>query len=66
MSALAIDGVLCALATAFCSCRWYLGSVPFPISAVLAGVVNLALVWAGNAVGDLGLGWPRCRCGRGC
>ena len=47
LSALAIDGVLCALATAL-FLPLYLGSVPFPISAVIAGGVNLALVWAGS------------------
>ena len=47
LSALAIDGVLCALATSL-FLPLYLGSVPFPISAVIAGVVNLALVWAGT------------------
>ncbi len=26
----------------------YLGTVPFPISAVIAGVVNVALVWAAS------------------
>lgn len=46
LSVLAIDGVLCALATSL-FLPLYLGSVPFPISAVVAGVVNLALVWAG-------------------
>ncbi len=25
----------------------YLGSMPFPVSAAISGIVNLALVWAG-------------------
>jgi hypothetical protein len=42
---LAIDGVLSAVAAAFfLSVR--IGSVPFPISALISGLVNAALVWA--------------------
>lgn len=45
LTLLAIDGVLCAIAAAlFLPLR--IGAVPFPISAVIAGVVNSALVWA--------------------
>nr|WP_233151480.1 hypothetical protein [Mycobacterium lehmannii] len=45
LTLLAIDGVLCAIASAmFLPLR--LGSIPFPISALIAGLVNAALVWA--------------------
>lgn len=45
LTLLAIDGVLCAIAAAlFLPLR--LGSIPFPISAPIAGLVNAALVWA--------------------
>jgi len=42
---LAIDGVLSAVAGAF-FLPLRIGSVPFPISALLSGLVNAALVWA--------------------
>ena len=42
---LALDGVLCALAGALLL-PLYIGRVPFPISAVLSGALNAALVWA--------------------
>ncbi|WP_396893112.1 hypothetical protein [[Mycobacterium] wendilense] len=42
---LAVDGVICALA-AVLFLPSYIGAVPFPISAIFAGAVNLALVWA--------------------
>lgn len=42
---LALDGVLSALAGAL-MLPTYLGRVPFPVSAVLSGLVNAALVWA--------------------
>jgi hypothetical protein len=42
---LAVDGVISAvLAAYFLSLR--LGSVPFPVSALISGVVNASLVWA--------------------
>lgn len=45
LTLLAVDGVLCAVASAmFLPLR--LGSTPFPISALIAGLVNAALVWA--------------------
>jgi hypothetical protein len=45
LAVLAVDGVLCAaLGALFLPLR--IGTVPFPISAVAAGVVNAALVWA--------------------
>lgn len=46
MSLLAVDGVLCAVATALLLPA-YVGSAPFPVSALIGGVVNAALVWAG-------------------
>lgn len=45
LTLLAIDGVLCAIAAAFLL-PLRLGSTPFPISALIAGLVNAALVWA--------------------
>jgi hypothetical protein len=42
---LAIDGVLSAVAAAF-FLPVRIGSVPFPISALVSGLVNAALVWA--------------------
>lgn len=42
---LAVDGVLCAVAAAlFLPLR--IGSIPFPVTALIAGLVNAALVWA--------------------
>ncbi|MBS9535560.1 hypothetical protein KIH27_18400 [Mycobacterium sp. M1] len=45
LSLLAVDGVLCAVATALLLPS-YLGSSPFPISALIGGLVNAVLVWA--------------------
>lgn len=45
LSLLAVDGVLSAV-TAALLLPAYLGSVPFPISALVSGLVNAALVWA--------------------
>lgn len=45
LGVLAVDGVLSALAAAF-FLSWRLGTVPFPISMVISGAVNAALVWA--------------------
>ena len=42
---LALDGVLSALAGAL-FLPLYLGRVPFPLSAVLSGALNTALIWA--------------------
>lgn len=42
---LAIDGVISAVAGALLL-PFYLGTVPFPISALASGLINLALVWA--------------------
>ena len=44
LTLLAIDGVLSAVAAAF-FLPLRIGSVPFPISALLSGLVNAALVW---------------------
>ena len=45
LTLLAIDGVLSAVAAAF-FLPLRIGSVLFPISALLSGLVNAALVWA--------------------
>lgn len=45
LTLLAVDGVLSAVAAAFLLPS-YLGPVPFPISALISGLVNAALVWA--------------------
>ncbi|MGV0793425.1 hypothetical protein ABQE89_16655 [Mycolicibacterium sp. XJ1819] len=45
LALLAVDGVLSAIAGTF-FLQLYIGSVPFPISALICGVVNAALVWA--------------------
>lgn len=45
LAVLGLDGVLSALAGAF-FLPLYLGPVPFPVSALLSGMVNVALVWA--------------------
>jgi hypothetical protein len=45
LTLLAIDGVLCAILASF-FLPTYIGTWPFPISALIAGLVNAALVWA--------------------
>ena len=45
LTLLAVDGVLSAVAAAFLL-PLRIGSVPFPISALISGLVNAALVWA--------------------
>jgi hypothetical protein len=45
LTLLAFDGVLCAVATAL-FLPSYLGALPFPISALIGGLVNAGLVWA--------------------
>ncbi len=45
LALLAVDGVISALTGAL-FLPLYLGAVPFPISALASGLVNLALVWA--------------------
>ena len=42
---LAVDGVLSAVGGALLL-PTYIGSIPFPISALISGLVNAALVWA--------------------
>jgi len=45
LALLAVDGVLSAVA-AVLLLPTYIGAVPFPISALISGLVNAALVWA--------------------
>lgn len=45
LALLAVDGVLSAVLGALLL-PMYLGSIPFPVSALLSGFVNAALVWA--------------------
>jgi hypothetical protein len=45
LALLAVDGILSAVAAALLLPA-YIGSVPFPISALISGLVNAALVWA--------------------
>lgn len=45
LALLGVDGVLSALAASLLL-PLYLGPVAFPVSAVLSGLVNAALVWA--------------------
>jgi hypothetical protein len=45
LTLLGIDGVLSAVAGAF-FLPFRIGSVPFPISALISGLLNAALVWA--------------------
>jgi hypothetical protein len=45
LALLAVDGILSAVAGALLLPA-YIGSIPFPISALISGLVNAALVWA--------------------
>jgi hypothetical protein len=45
LTLLAIDGVMSAVAAAFLL-PIRIGSIPFPISALVSGLLNAALVWA--------------------
>ena|GEM_PF-299825 len=45
LALLAVDGVLSAIAGALLL-PFYIGSIPLPISALISGLVNAALVWA--------------------
>ncbi len=45
LAVLAVDGVLSALLGVF-FLPAYIGTVPMPVSALLAGLLNTALVWA--------------------
>ena len=47
LALLAVDGVLSAILGALLL-PVYLGPVPFPISALLSGLINAALVWAAS------------------
>lgn len=47
LALLGVDGVLSAVAGALLL-PFYLGPVPFPVSALISGLVNLALVWAAS------------------
>jgi len=47
LTLLAADGVLSAV-TAALLLPAYIGSVPFPVSALVSGLVNAALVWAAS------------------
>ncbi|MCV7132114.1 hypothetical protein H7J06_03885 [Mycobacterium hodleri] len=45
LAVLSLDGVLSAIAGAFLL-PLYVGSIPLPISGLISGLVNVALVWA--------------------
>jgi hypothetical protein len=45
LALLAVDGVLSALAGALLL-PLYIGTIPFPVSGLISGLVNAALVWA--------------------
>jgi hypothetical protein len=45
LALLAVDGILSALAGALLLPA-YIGAIPFPISGLISGLVNAALVWA--------------------
>jgi hypothetical protein len=45
LALLAVDGILSALAGALLLPS-YIGAIPFPISGLLSGLLNAALVWA--------------------
>lgn len=45
LTLLAVDGILSAVAGALLL-PTYIGAIPFPISALISGLVNAALVWA--------------------
>jgi len=45
LALLAVDGILSAVAGALLL-PTYIGTIPFPISALISGLVNAALVWA--------------------
>ncbi|GLE54499.1 hypothetical protein [Mycobacterium montefiorense] len=47
LALLAVDGVLSALAGALLL-PVYIGTIPFPISGLISGLVNAALVWAAS------------------
>jgi hypothetical protein len=45
LALLAVDGILSALAGALLLPS-YVGSIPFPVSGLISGLLNAALVWA--------------------
>ncbi|MFZ1164718.1 hypothetical protein [Mycobacterium sp.] len=45
LTLLAVDGVISAVGGALLL-PTYIGSIPFPVSAVISGLLNAALVWA--------------------
>jgi len=45
LALLAVDGALSAIVGALLL-PFYIGSIPFPVSALISGLVNAALVWA--------------------
>jgi hypothetical protein len=47
LALLAVDGVLSAVAGALLL-PFYIGSIPVPISALISGLVNAALVWTSS------------------
>ena len=47
LTLLAVDGVLSALAGALLL-PLYIGTIPFPVSGLISGLVNAALVWAAS------------------
>jgi hypothetical protein len=47
LTLLGIDGVLSAVVAAL-MLPSYIGRFPFPVSAIVSGLVNLMLVWAGT------------------
>jgi hypothetical protein len=47
LAVLALDGVLSAILGAF-FLPFYVGSVPLPVSGLLSGLTNAALVWAAS------------------
>jgi hypothetical protein len=51
LALLAVDGILSALAGTLLLPA-YIGSIPFPVSGLISGLVNAALVWAAG-------GWTR-------
>ncbi len=47
LALLVVDGVLCAVATAL-MLPAHIGAVPFPLSALIGGLVNAGLVWVAD------------------
>jgi len=64
LAVLAIDGVLSAVAGAF-FLPMRIGSVPFPISALLSGLCQRRAGMGRTSMDVPRRGWPHCRCGAG-